>query len=126
MTGFVRATLDRFWELREREGRVHELKRQLEDVLDAEGARASGRELQELLALLLYYGTGLDVREIAGLRRSQVEPAEMGRYKAHLARRAGPPLVQVLPAEVSAVLRHLLWRGGDELFFAGEGGAPWS
>jgi serine protease AprX len=124
--GFLRAALDRFWELREREGRVHELKRQLEDVLASEGAQASLRELQELLALLLYYGTGLEVREIAALRRSEVEPAEMGRFRARLARRAGPPLLQVLPAEASAVLRHLLDRGGDDLVLADPGGAAWS
>jgi serine protease AprX len=125
--GFLRAALDRFWELREREGRVHELKRQLEEVLRSEGARASLLELQELLVLLLYYGTGLEVREVAALRRSQVEPVEMGRFRARLARRAGPPLLQVLPAEASAVLRHLLERGDvGDLLLADSAGNAWS
>ena len=125
-SGFLRAALERFWELREREGRVHELKGQLEALLASEGSRVSIQELQELLALLLYYGTGLEIREIVALRRSQVEPAEMGRFRARFPRRAGPPLLQVFPAEASVVLRHLLGRSSDEVLFADEGVTVWT
>ena len=52
-SAFLRAALDRYWELREREGRIYELRRQLEEVLASEGPRASLSELREALALLL-------------------------------------------------------------------------
>ena len=115
-SAFLRAALDRYWELREREGRVYELRRQLEDVLASEGPRASLSELREALALLLYYGTSLDVRDIAALRRAQVGAVEMGRFRISQGRRAGPPLVTVLPPEPSTVLWQLLAReAGDVL-----------
>jgi serine protease AprX len=123
---FLRASLDRYWELREREGRSHELRRQLERLLEADGPRASREELRELLALMLYYGTALDVGEIASLRRSHLEPAEMGRYRVHLPRRGGAAASQVLPAEPSTVLRMLLAAQPDDVLFPDGAGRPLS
>jgi len=125
-SAFLRAALDRYWELREREGRVYELRRQLEEVLASEGPRASLSDLREALALLLYYGTSLDVRDIAALRRAQVEAVEMGRYRISQARRAGPPLVTVLPPEPSTVLRQLLTRETGDVLLHEDDGRPWS
>ena len=125
---FVPAALERFWELREREGRSHELRHQLEAILEREGARAPLAQLQELLVLMLYWGTALDVREIAGLRKSQIQPAEMGRFKVQLERRGGAPTMQVLSAETSAALRLFLNRSdaADDLLLRDAAGRPWA
>jgi serine protease AprX len=124
---FLRASLDRFWELREREGRSHELRRQLERLLEADGPRAPAEELRELLALMLYYGTALDVGQIAALRRGSLEPAEMGRFRVHLDRPGGgPPNSPVLPAEASTVARLLLDVQPGDVLFPGPHGQPLS
>jgi serine protease AprX len=124
---FLTSALERFWELRERDARSLELRGKLERVLESEGPRIPVQELRDLVVLMLYWGTALDVREIAGLTRGQLESAEMGRFKVRIERRRGAPMVQALPAEASAALRLYLGRTpGEGPLFRGESGAPLS
>jgi serine protease AprX len=123
--GLLEAALARFWEIQRGESRGHELKRQFEALVGGLGPGFPRERLRELLILLLYYGTWLDVREIAGLRRSHFEPAEMGRFKV-LIPSGGMPRLVVLSPEVSAVVRHVLggMPPGDDFLFPDAAGRP--
>ncbi len=100
----VQTLLERFLELTESDRRHHELRRQITGLLKGDAAGLPLEALSELVLLLLFYGTHLGAREIAGLDVTRVTPAEMGRFQI----RTGSDRTErsfVLPSEISEALR---------------------
>ncbi|MCC7431424.1 S8 family serine peptidase [bacterium] len=81
---FVQSSLDYFFEVNDLEKRIYQLRRKFGNIFEGSKNEFPENSLQELLVLMIFYGTHLDVSEITNLKISDLEMVEMGRFKVQI------------------------------------------
>lgn len=107
---FVQSTIEYFWDVNDLEKRTHQLRKKIKNIFGNENL--SYESLRDLVVLMIFYGTPLDISEIVGIKVSNLEKVEMGRFKLKLKlddRRKDRILV--LPAEISTAIEKMIQVG---------------
>lgn len=104
---FVQSTIEYFWDVNDLEKRIHQIRKKINNIFEHENLNYES--LRDLVVLMIFYGTPLDISEIVGIKVENLERVEMGRFKLNLKSNDGRKERSfVLPTEVSTAIENMI------------------
>lgn len=120
---FIQSGIEYFWEINKLEKQLYHNRKKFTGIFSGKNEYS----LHDLLVLMMFYGTHLDINEIVGIKISDLEKINMGRYKIKIKNdRYNNENSFDLSQEISTVLNYYLPEKKSEYLFTNQSGNPLS